>query len=247
MPEELLESELFGHARGSFTGAVAHREGKFELANGGTLFLDEVGDVPPRVQPKLLRALQEQVSERVGRNQSRKVDVRVISATNRDLEAAVTAGEFRKDLYYRLRVVEIRLPALRQRREDIRYLVAHFLRKFSKRRMQGVPAITDAAVGMLENYDWPGNVRQLENTIERAVVLCTGNVIGTQLLDIGGGAASDEEQPQTLRLDTALDRIEKETILRALEETSGVKARAARVLGVSERTLWYKLRKHGIG
>ena len=159
----------------------------------------------------------------------------------------MTAGEFRKDLYYRLRVVEIRLPALRQRREDIRYLVAHFLRKFSKRRMQGVPAITDAALRMLESYDWPGNVRQLENTIERAVVLCTGNVIGTQLLDVGEGNSSEEEQPETLRLDAALDRIEKETILRALEETHGVKARAARVLGVSERTLWYKLRKHGIG
>jgi DNA-binding NtrC family response regulator len=246
LPEELVETELFGHTRGAFTGAVAHREGKFEVAHGGTLFLDEVGDVPLRVQPKLLQALEEQLIERVGSNQSRKVDVRIISATNRDLEAGVNAGEFRKDLYYRLRVVEIKLPPLRQRREDISYLVAHFLRGFSKRRARGVPAITDAALRMLEEYDWPGNIRQLRNTVERALVLCTRDVIDTSLLDLGAPEASHEEQAQTLHLETALDRLEKETILRALEQTDGVKTRAARLLGVSGRTLWYKLRKHGV-
>jgi two-component system response regulator AtoC len=245
VPLELLESELFGHARGAFTGAVAERVGKLELAHGGTLFLDEVGDAPLALQPKILRVLQDGIVERVGSNQRREVDVRIISATNRNLEEAVASGAFRADLYYRLRVIQIEMPPLRDRREDIRYLTAHFLRKFGARRPQGVPRITEAALRILEDYRWPGNVRELENVIERAVVLCQGDTIGAVLVDLRPPAVPKDQLPG-VRLDEALDRLEREVILRALEETKQVKARAARLLGISERSLWYKLRKHGL-
>ena len=167
VPVDLLESELFGHVRGAFTGAVAERAGKLELAHGGTLFLDEIADFPLALQPKVLRVLQDGIVERVGTNQRREVDVRVISATNRDLDAAVAAGRFRSDLYYRLRVIQIEMPPLRDRREDVRYLVAHFLRKFGQRRANGVPRITEPALRLLEEYPWPGNVRELENVLQR--------------------------------------------------------------------------------
>jgi two-component system response regulator AtoC len=245
VPLELLESELFGHARGAFTGAIAERAGKLELADGGTLFLDEVADAPLALQPKLLRVLQDGVIERVGSNHRRAVDVRVISATNRNLEEAIAAGQFRSDLYYRLRVIQIEMPPLRERREDIRYLAAHFLRRFGQRRPGGAPRITHEAIRLLEEYAWPGNVRELENVIERAVVLCRGDTIGTELLDLRERPAVVTERGGP-RLDEALDRVEREMILRALEETKQVKARAARLLGVSERSLWYKLRKHGL-
>ncbi|HJQ82958.1 MAG TPA: sigma-54 dependent transcriptional regulator, partial [Candidatus Binatia bacterium] len=246
VPLELLESELFGHARGAFTGAVAERVGKLELAHAGTLFLDEIADAPRALQPKILRVLQDGVVERVGSNQRREVDVRVISATNRNLDDAVAAGEFRADLYYRLRVIEIRMPALRERREDIRYLTAHFLRRFGERRPGGIPRITEAALRLLEDYHWPGNVRELENVIERAVVLCERDVVGADLVDLRRAEGSARDQLPGLRLDEALDHLEREMILRALEETKQVKARAARLLGISERSLWYKLRKHGL-
>jgi two-component system response regulator AtoC len=245
VPLELLESELFGHARGAFTGAIAERAGKLELADGGTLFLDEIADTPLALQPKLLRVLQDGVIERVGSNQRRQVDVRVISATNRNLEEATFAGQFRSDLYYRLRVIQIAVPPLRERREDIRYLAAHFLRRFGQRRPGGPPGITHEALRLLEEYAWPGNVRELENVIERAVVLCRGDTIGTSLLDLRE-RPTDTAERGGLRLDEALDRLEREVILRALEETKQVKARAARLLGVSERSLWYKLKKHGL-
>jgi len=245
VPLELLESELFGHARGAFTGAVAERAGKLELADGGTLFLDEVGDAPLALQPKLLRVLQDGVIERVGSNQRRSVDVRVISATNRNLDDSIAAGHFRSDLYYRLRVIQIEMPPLRERPEDIRYLAAHFLRRFGQRRPGGPPGITHEALRLLEGYRWPGNVRELENVIERAVVLCRGDTIGTSLLDLREPSTEAPERGG-LRLDEALDRVEREMILRALEETKHVKARAARLLGVSERSLWYKLKKHGL-
>jgi len=246
VPMELLESELFGHVRGSFTGAVAERVGKLELAHGGTLFLDEVGDAPLALQPKILRVLQDGVVERVGSNQRREVDVRIISATNRNLEEAVAAGTFRADLYYRLRVIQIETPPLRERREDVRYLGAHFLRKFGQGRSGGALRITEAALRLLEEYAWPGNVRELENVIERAVVLCQGDTIGAGLLDLRPAARGAAEPAAGVRLDEALDRLEREMILRALEESKQVKARAARLLGVSERSLWYKLRKHGL-
>jgi two-component system, NtrC family, response regulator AtoC len=244
VPMELLESELFGHARGAFTSAIADRPGKFEVANAGTLFLDEVGDTPLALQPKLLRVLQDGVVERVGGTQPRAVDVRLISATNRNLEAEVSTGRFRADLFYRLRVIQIPMPPLRERREDIRYLVGHFLRKFGRPgRDLGISA---PALRLLEDYSWPGNVRELENVIERAVVLGRGDVIGADLLDLRTPGAPDAAEVPRVRLDDALDRLEREMILRALEETKQVKARAARVLGISERSLWYKLRKHGL-
>ena len=246
VPLELLESELFGHVRGAFTGAVADRPGKFELADGGTLFLDEIGDAPMALQPKILRVLQDGVIERVGSNQPREVDVRVVSATNRDLAGAIAAGQFRADLFYRLRVIQIDVPPLRERREDVRYLAAHFLRKFGQRRPGGVPRITDGALQLLEAYAWPGNVRELENVLERAVVLCAGDTIGTGLLDLRTPASRTHDPGQGLRLDDALDQLEREMIVRALDETKHVKARAARLLGISERSLWYKLRKHGL-
>jgi two-component system response regulator AtoC len=245
IPLELLESELFGHARGAFTGAVGERAGKLELADGGTLFLDEVGDAPLALQPKLLRVLQDGVIERVGSNQRRSVDVRVVSATNRNLDEAIAAGQFRSDLYYRLRVIQIEMPPLRERPEDIRYLAAHFLRRFGQRRRGGPPAITHEALELLEGYRWPGNVRELENVIERAVVLCRGDTVGTGLLDLRE-RTGDAPERGGLRLDEALDRVEREMILRALEEARHVKTRAARLLGVSERSLWYKLKKHGL-
>jgi two-component system response regulator AtoC len=246
VPLELLESELFGHVRGAFTGAVADRPGKLELADGGTLFLDEIGDAPLALQPKILRVLQDGVIERVGSNRPREADVRVVSATNRDLEEAIATGRFRADLFYRLRVIQIDVPPLRERREDVRYLTAHFLRKFGQRRAGGVPEITEGALRLLEEYPWPGNVRELENVLERAVVLCSGETIGTGLLDLRTPASLLHEPGRGLRLDDALDQVEREMILRALDETKHVKVRAARLLGISERSLWYKLRKHGL-
>ena len=241
IPLELLESELFGHARGAFTGAGADRVGKFELADKGTLFLDEIGDAPAALQPKILRVVDDGIVERVGTNQRREVDVRIVAATNRDLAADVAKSRFRSDLYYRLRVVEIRMPSLRERREDIPYLTAHFLRKFGQGRTL---KITEAALRLLEEYAWPGNVRELENVIERAVVLCRSGTVGASLLDLQSARPQDKDEPQGMRLDDALDRLERDMILRALDETKHVKARAARLLGVSERSLWYKLQKH---
>ena len=246
VPLELLESELFGHARGAFTSAVAEREGKFELAHGGTLFLDEIGDAPLALQPKILRVLQDGVIERVGSNERREVDVRIISATNQDLEAAVAAGAFRTDLYYRLRVIQIEVPPLRERRDDIPVLAERFLRRASEGRPGGPPRIAEAALRRLEEYPWPGNIRELENVIERAVVLCRGAIVGPELLDLkplrplaaGGLPASG--------LDKALDRFERDMILRALEDSVHVKTKAARLLGMSERRLRYRLRKHGL-
>ena len=245
VPLDLLESELFGHVRGAFTGALADRPGKLELAHGGTLFLDEIGDAPPALQPKLLRVLQDGVVERVGGRHPRQVDVRVVAATHRDLDGEIAAGRFRADLYYRLRVIEIAMPPLRDRREDIPYLVAHFLRKTNRAGRDRRLEITEAALRLLQDHPWPGNVRELENVIARAAVLCRGDVIGANVLDLRTpGAASGPELPR-VRLDEALDRLEREMIVKALEETKQVKARAARVLGISERSLWYKLRKHG--
>ncbi len=246
VPVELLESELFGHVRGAFTGAFSDHPGKLELAHGGTLFLDEVGDAPAALQPKLLRVLQDGIVERVGGRQPRRVDVRIVAATHRDLDAEIAAGRFRADLFYRLRVIEIPMPALRDRREDIPYLVAHFLRKTNVAGRDRRLEITEAALRLLQEHSWPGNVRELENVIARAAVLRRGDVIGADLLDLRTpGAPSGPEVPR-VRLDDALDRLEREMIVKALAETKQVKARAARVLGVSERSLWYRLRKHGL-
>jgi NtrC-family two-component system response regulator AlgB len=237
LSENLLESELFGHVRGAFTGAVKDREGRFELANGGTIFLDEITEIPNTTQAKLLRFLQSREFERVGDSQTRKVDVRFISATNRDLNEALASGKLRQDLYYRVNGVTIKLPPLRDRPDDIPILIKHFLRKFSQ---GNEPEISTEAFKLLINYQWPGNVRQLENVMERAVLLAHGKRIEPYHLP-------DEIQNMnvmTKRL-LSLEELEKEHIIRVLKETSTAEE-AATVLGIDPATLWRKKKKYGI-
>ena len=252
LTETLLESELFGHEKGAFTGAIKQKLGRFELADGGTLFLDEVGDVPPAMQVKLLRALQEHEFERVGGEAPIKVDVRVLSATNKDLEAEVGAGRFRQDLYYRLHVVPVKLPSLRDRREDIPLLAQHFVDKLGPRTNPRVRSVSDAALGRLMAYHWPGNVRELENAIEQALVFAESADIGVSALPafLHGGAAADEDRldvPKQLSLPEILDDLERQLILKAYEKAKGVKTETARLLGVKTSALYYKLEKYGIG
>jgi len=246
LPETLLESELFGYEKGAFTGAAGRKEGRFELADGGTLFLDEVADLSPVTQPKILRVLQEGEFERVGGTKSIRVDVRIVTASNQDLAALVKEKRFRGDLFYRLNVITINVPPLRERKEDIPVLAAHFLQVYAAKNNRRLEGVSDGALACLEAYSWPGNVRELENVIERAVVLCQTDTVGVQLLDLRLPGPARKDDTAGLRLDDALDRLEREMILKALDETKQVKARAARLLGVSERSLWYKLRKHGL-
>ena len=249
IPGELLESELFGHTRGAFTGAHAERLGKFEVANGGTLFLDEIGDMPVGLQAKLLRVLQEGVIERIGSNRPITVDVRVLSSTHRDLPARIRDGSFREDLYYRLNVLAIRLPPLRERREDIPGLATFFLQRVARELGRQVPVLTDAASRTLERYDWPGNVRELQNVMERAAVLATGPEIDAAAfreLVPGGSGAAPEPPPETFALEPAVEQFERKVILRALAAANDNKSHAARLLGISERTLWYKLKRYGL-
>jgi len=251
LTETLLESELFGHEKGAFTGAVKQKLGRFELAHKGTLFLDEVGDVPPSMQVKLLRALQEQEFERVGGETPIKVDVRVLSATNKDLEREVAEGRFRQDLFYRLHVVPVRLPALRERREDIPLLAQHFVDKLGPKTNPRVRAVSDAALGRLMAYHWPGNVRELENAIEQALVFADGADIGTAALPafLQGPASADDDRldvPRQLSLPDILDDLERQLILKAYEKAKGVKTETARLLGIKTSALYYKLEKYGI-
>jgi two-component system response regulator AtoC len=250
IPADLLESELFGHVRGAFTGAQAAREGKFELADGGTLFLDEIGDMPAPLQAKLLRVLQDAVIERVGSNKQVRVDVRVVSSTNRDLAAAVKAGAFREDLYYRLNVFHLAVPPLRERREDIRPLAESFLARFAREFRKGSLRLTPAAVTQLERYDWPGNVRELHNVMERAAVLAGGDaaVVDEHVIDelLPASSAAVAAADDGVRLAPALDALERTLIERAVARANDNKLEAAKLLGVSERTLWYKLKKHGL-
>lgn len=237
--ESLLESELFGHEKGAFTGADKRREGRFVEANGGTLFLDEIGDISPMMQVRLLRAIQEREVQRVGSNQTLSVDVRLIAATHRDLAEEVQAGRFRQDLYYRLNVVTIETPALRQRREDIPLLADHFLQRFAKRNRKAVKGFTPRAMDLLIHYDWPGNIRELENAIERSVVLLTGEYISERELPL-----AIANQPLPFVADRAIQplvEVEKEVILAALEKTGGNKTEAARQLGITRKTLLAKL------
>lgn len=253
IPAELLESELFGHVRGAFTGAVADKPGKFELANGGTIFLDEIGTMPMHLQMKLLRVLQEQEIERVGGNRKIKLDVRVISATNADLEQDVREGRFREDLYYRLNVIPIELPPLRERREDIPLLVRHFLQKTCTVMGRELMSVTSEAMKALESYDWPGNVREMENVIERTVALTEGTSIGLADLPaaISKQALPDEPGSQTLvkLTDEGIDMpgliadIERRLIREAMELAGGVKARAAALLGLNRTTLVEKIKR----
>ncbi|WP_438426810.1 sigma-54-dependent response regulator transcription factor ZraR [Escherichia coli] len=237
--ESLLESELFGHEKGAFTGADKRREGRFVEADGGTLFLDEIGDISPMMLVRLLRAIQEREVQRVGSNQTISVDVRLIAATHRDLAAEVNAGRFRQDLYYRLNVVAIEVPSLRQRREDIPLLAGHFLQRFAERNRKAVKGFTPQAMDLLIHYDWPGNIRELENAVERAVVLLTGEYISERELPL---AIASTPIPLAQSLDIQpLVEVEKEVILAALEKTGGNKTEAARQLGITRKTLLAKL------
>jgi two-component system NtrC family response regulator len=250
IPETLLESELFGHEKGAFTGATQRRIGRFEEANGGSTFLDEIGDLSPNTQVKLLRILQDKEFQRLGSNLSLKTDVRVITATHRNLEEAIKKGLFREDLYYRLNVISITLPPLRERREDIPLLIDHFLKKYSKENQKSISDISKEARALLLRYPYPGNVRELENLIERAVVLCRGEVITTQDLPFHLKEEKSEklwESPKKEKsLPESLEEIERDSILKALHQHQGVQTKAAESLGISERVLRYKMKKYGV-
>ncbi len=245
IPEGLLESELFGHVRGAFTGATASKKGKFVLADGGSIFLDEIGTLSRALQAKLLRALQEREVEPLGSDHVLKLDVRVIAATNRDLRRLVAEGDFQEDLYYRLSVIPLAIPPLRERREDVPLLVEHFLAKHAPRAGKRVEGLAGDALEALLQYDWPGNVRELENTIERAVVLSAGGRLGAgDLFMLGARAGSDAAGLPSLRLHDNLEWAERESLRRALERCHGVKKDAAALLGISQRALSYYLGKH---
>jgi two-component system NtrC family response regulator len=245
LPDNLLESELFGHEKGSFTGAIAARKGRFELADGGTLFLDEIGDLPLHLQAKLLRVLQEREFERVGSSHPVKIDVRVLSATHRDLEALIKSGQFREDLYYRLNVVTIVLPPLRERRQDLPALMDHFLRVFAEKNGKKMRGFTREAREALLRYDYPGNVRELENLIERAVVLTRDDLIDRGDLPLSLEESDTPHETQTHLL-AAVEGLERRMIRGALTRAGGIQTRAAELLGITERALRYKLRKYGL-
>jgi two-component system NtrC family response regulator len=245
LSETLLESELFGHERGSFTGAVGRREGRFELADNGTLFLDEIGEISPATQIKLLRVLQTKEFERVGGTQTLKVDVRLVAATNRDLAAEVRAGKFREDLYYRLNVVAVTLPPLRRRKGDLPALASHFIEKYSKLYGKDVRGLGPGTLNALLAHDWPGNVRELENAIERAVVLAQGREIGADDLPPSlRGARPDRREAGSLIPGATLYEIEREAILRTLELVGGSTSRAADMLGISARKIQYRMKEY---
>jgi len=246
IPETLLESELFGHVRGAFTGATMSKRGKFALADGGSIFLDEIGTLSPAIQSKLLRVLQEREFEPLGAERTHRVDVRVIAATNRDLKQMVSDARFQEDLYYRLNVIPIPIPSLRERREDIPVLVDHFVAKHCQRTGKRIERIDDEVVQVLQRYDWPGNVRELENTIERAVVLTTGSAITTASVSLIGATSTPATGLPSLRLHQNLEWVERETIRRALDQASGVKKDAAELMGISQRALSYYLAKYRI-
>jgi two-component system, NtrC family, response regulator HydG len=247
LPATLLEAELFGYEKGAFTGALQRKPGHFELAHGGTLFLDEVGDMPPEVQVKLLRVLQDGAFQRVGGTHTVQVDVRLVAATNKDLMQEVAAQRFRHDLYYRLNVIMMVLPPLRERRQDIPLLVAYFLRKYSAQNHKEVQAIQQEALHQLQAYDWPGNVRELENVIERAVVLAQGPIITVAELSL---EAPQEKAPAVtgdyvvLPANASLAQIERETIIQALQRSEGNRQVAARQLGIGVSTLYRKLKEY---
>lgn len=248
--QNLVESELFGHVKGAFTDAVTDRVGAFEYANGGTLFLDEIGDMPLATQIKLLRVLEEHQLTRVGDNKPSKVNVRMISATNRDLEEAIQRGEFRQDLYFRLKVVTVNLPALRERREDIVPLTEHFRKQFNKRHGKTIKTISPGAMRKMFAYQWPGNVRQLRNAIETMVVLDTDGLLDVddlppELMDVPEAPAVDGEGPLGL-IGKTMDSIEKWAIEETLKLTSGNREESARILGIGARTLYRKLDKYGL-
>jgi len=241
IPVTLLESELFGHERGAFTGAFARREGRFKLADGGTLFLDEVSELDPMVQAKLLRVIQEGEFERLGGTQTIRSDVRLIASTNRSLVDLVREGKFREDLFYRLHVITITLPPLRERAEDIPLLAQHFLARFAERNRKEVHAISREAMELLLAHDWPGNVRELENTIEHAVVLCRGDTIRAEDLPDLIAREDHARRYLTIQLGTPLEEIEQQVIQQTLHMTKGNKRLAAQLLGIATRTIYRKI------
>ncbi|QYO66034.1 sigma 54-interacting transcriptional regulator [Leptolyngbya sp. 7M] len=246
LPESLIETELFGHEKGAFTGADRARKGRFELAEGGTLFLDEIGDLPLQTQVKLLRVLQEREFERIGGAQTIKTNIRLITATNKDLEKAISKGEFREDLYYRLNVFSIFLPPLRERRSDILLLAEHFLEKYEAEHNKRIRRISTPAIDMLMSYHFPGNVRELENAIERAVLVCDSNVIHGHHLPPTLQTAEVTGTVTELTLESAVASFERDLILDALKSNNGNIAKASRSLGSTERIIGYKIRKYGI-
>jgi two-component system response regulator AtoC len=247
IPETLLESELFGHVRGAFTGAMTSRKGKFALADGGTIFLDEIGTMIPALQAKLLRVLQEREFEPLGSERTERVDVRVIAATNRDLRQLVADGKFQEDLYYRLNVIPIHIPPLRERREDIHVLVEHFVRKHAQRVGRRFERIEDRVFALLDGYDWPGNVRELENAVERAVVLSRGPLLGADAISIPGAPVAQTSGLPSLRLHQNIEWTERETLRKALEASGGIKKDAAELMGISQRALSYYVAKYRVG
>ncbi|MDG0817521.1 sigma-54-dependent transcriptional regulator [Bdellovibrio svalbardensis] len=256
IPENLMESEMFGHKKGSFTGAVSDKAGLFEVADTGTLFLDEVGELPMSIQVKLLRAIQERVIRRVGATDDNKVDVRIIAATNRNLEEMVAKGTFRQDLFYRLNVINIKTPGLRERREDIPLLANHFLKKYNERLNKNIGAISAEAMEILKKYDYPGNVRELENMIERTVALESGATILPESLPPMVNTASGRKMASSneieigddgVDLDKVMGQIEKELLVKAIHSAGGVKKRAAKLLHISFRSMRYRIEKYNLG
>ena len=268
IPADLLESELFGHEKGAFTHAVRSRAGRFELANGGTVFLDEIGELDPLLQVKILRAIQEKEIERVGSSQTLKVDVRIVAATNRDLESEVAAGRFREDLYYRLNVVPIQIPPLRQRREDIMELASHFLDHFCRKKKRDMLSISSQARELLLKYSWPGNVRELENFMERMSILCDSKTVFPEDLPDKIRNECQEATPRVpeaaadtsifrwpglrdiqnldLNLKDFLDAVEVTLLNQALDQSGGIKNKAAEILGIKRTTLIEKLKKKNL-
>ena len=250
IPETLLESELFGYKKGAFTGALCDKMGLFKAADGGTIFLDEIGEIPPTLQVKILRVVEEKSFKPIGDTKDIKVDVRIISATNKDLEKEVIEGNFREDLYYRLNVIPIRVPPLRERKEDIPVLVEYFLKKYSKKFKKEIRKVSSSALELLTSYDFPGNVRELENIIERCVALETSNIILPESLMLSnfkkGRPKKDYIPPGGLDLQKKIEEVEKDFLIKALEEARGVKKKAAELLNLSFRSFRYKLKKYKI-
>jgi len=244
--ETLFESELFGHVKGSFTGAHETKHGRFEVANGGTIFFDEISNISLNIQAKLLRVIQEREVTRIGSSKPIKVDVRILAATNENLADAVNKGKFREDLFYRLSVVPIHLPPLRERKEDVSFLVEHFLQKYNKKTKKNIESISPQALRALSDYDWPGNIRELENTIERAVVLSKSNGLDIEDLMYHGISASSSVLSPIGGKYKTLEEIEKEYIKGVLRAQYGNKSRTANILGIDRKTLWAKVKKFGL-